>query len=69
MGIGTIGRCVIDCASKMNMKVWGLCRSNDSKNKETSAADKYFLNAELDEFLSGCDYVINALPSTKSTSN
>ena len=68
MGIGTIGGCIVKSARNFNMTVWALCRSSASKNKSNElGASKYFSPDEISSFLSGCDYVINALPSTKNT--
>ena len=67
MGIGTIGGCVIQTSKNMNMNVWALSKSTHSIRKNQCPADKFFTMEQLPEFLGGCDYVVNALPSTPET--
>ena len=68
LGIGTIGKCVLITAGNFNMNVLGLCRTKDSSRKNELSKVQFYLQSELPELLSKCDYIINALPSTSETS-
>ena len=50
------------------MNVLGLCRTKDSSRKNELSKVQFYLQSELPELLSKCDYIINALPSTSETS-
>ena len=63
MGLGSIGGYMAGVAKKFGMQVWGLRRGG----KALAGIDKSFKTEQLDEFLSGPDYIVNVLPSTPAT--
>lgn len=65
MGTGTIGGCICQAAKGFQSTVWALGRSE--KSAEELGVDRYFQADNVREFLGGCDYIINALPSTPDT--
>ena len=66
MGTGTIGGCICQAAKGFQSTVWALGRSEKSAD-QLAGVDRYFQVKDIRSFLGGCDYVINALPSTTDT--
>jgi phosphoglycerate dehydrogenase-like enzyme len=63
MGVGNIGQVVASMAKAFGLNVWGL----RSTNIPVENVDRIFTSENLDEFLAGCDYIVNVLPSTPKT--
>ena len=82
LGFGDIGRRVGEVAAAMGMRVW-ICNRRSGRLEPSDAAmwereaprdrvpafvDRAFgAGDQLREFLGGCDYVVNLLPSTPET--
>eukprot|EP00240_Pyramimonas_obovata_P004421 CAMPEP_0118927060 /NCGR_PEP_ID=MMETSP1169-20130426/4624_1 /TAXON_ID=36882 /ORGANISM="Pyramimonas obovata, Strain CCMP722" /LENGTH=381 /DNA_ID=CAMNT_0006868751 /DNA_START=100 /DNA_END=1245 /DNA_ORIENTATION=- len=63
LGVGDIGAHVAQTAKAFGMTVWGCRRSEEG----AEGVDRMFTTEQLPEFLAGCDYVVNTMPSTALT--
>ncbi|KAK3266852.1 hypothetical protein CYMTET_24555 [Cymbomonas tetramitiformis] len=63
LGIGDIGQEVARVASAFGMRIWGY--RNTAQGMD--GVECVFGSEQLPEFLAGCDYMVNVLPSTAHT--
>ena len=63
LGLGDIGRAVARAAAALGMQVWGL----RTKDTPVDGVNKVFPASQVEQFVSGVDYLVNTLPSTPST--
>lgn len=64
LGVGSISTEIARLSRAVGMTVWGLCRSNKQSRPEFNRLTTV---SNLGEFLAGCDYICNVLPSTAET--
>jgi phosphoglycerate dehydrogenase-like enzyme len=62
-GIGSIGTHLAQTANHFGMRVWGYKKTSGS----IPEAEQVFTEEGFKQFLSGPDYIINTLPSTRDT--
>jgi phosphoglycerate dehydrogenase-like enzyme len=63
LGVGSIGAEVAQAAKFFGMNVHGYTRGSET----SPDVDKYYHGADLHEFASGLDYLVNILPNTVDT--
>jgi phosphoglycerate dehydrogenase-like enzyme len=63
LGVGSIGAYLASTAKQFGMYVKGYSRTSQL----CGDVDKYFHGADLQEFTSGLDYLVNSLPKTSET--
>lgn len=63
LGAGNIGQQIAKRLEAFDMHVWGY----DLKTDDRPHFEKVFNQAMLQEFLAGCDYIVNCMPLFKST--
>lgn len=64
LGVGSISTEIARLSRAVGMTVWGLSRSNKQSRPEFNRLTTV---SNLSEFLAGCDYICNVLPSTTDT--
>lgn len=64
LGVGSISTEIARLSRAVGMTVWGLCRANKQSRPEFNRLTTV---GNLSEFLAGCDYICNVLPSTTET--
>lgn len=64
LGVGSISSEIARLSRAVGMTVWGLCRANKQFRPEFNRLTTV---GNLSEFLAGCDYICNVLPSTTET--
>lgn len=67
VGFGAIGREVARRAQPFGMKIWAVTRSGRVAQDVTGLVDRVFTAAQLDEALTGADFVVLAAPETPET--
>lgn len=63
LGVGSIGANLAATAKHFGLNVRGYTRTS----RTSSDVDRYYMGAELQEFTSGLDYLVNSLPFTSHT--
>jgi phosphoglycerate dehydrogenase-like enzyme len=63
LGVGSIGEYLASTMKQFGMHVKGYSRTSRSCEN----VDRYYHGADLQEFISGLDYLVNSLPNTSET--